>query len=68
MAIEALGPVKVLRNKPAAIGRAVHRQRILAALGWMVVPVREKDWLKLKTLAEKQEVLQQLLIEPYCVL
>ena len=68
MAIEALGPLKVLRNKPAATGRAVHRQRILAALGWTVVPVRERDWLRLRTFAEKQNFLRQLLVEPFCVL
>ena len=68
MAIEALGPLKVLRNRPAATGRAVHRQRVLAALGWTVVPVRERDWLKLKTFAEKQDFLRQLLVEPFCFL
>ncbi|KAL3159854.1 hypothetical protein ABBQ38_010255 [Trebouxia sp. C0009 RCD-2024] len=68
VAIEALGPLKVLRNRPAATGRAVHRQRILAALGWTVVPVRERDWLRLKTFAEKQDFLRQLLEEPFCVL
>ena len=68
VAIEALGPLKVLRNRPAATGRAVHRQRILAALGWTVVPVRERDWLKLKSFAEKQDFLRRLLVEPFCVL
>ena len=68
VAIEALGPLKVLRNRPAATGRAVHRQRVLTAMGWKVVPLREKDWAKLKNLPEKQAFLQQLVVEPFCML
>lgn len=61
VAIEALGPLKVLRNKPTVTGRAAHRQRLLSALGWTVVSVKEKEWLKLKNTAEKQHFLQQVL-------
>jgi len=42
-------------------GRAAHRQRLLSALGWTVVSVEEKEWLKLKSAPEKQHFLQQVL-------
>jgi len=56
-----LGPLKVLKNKPTITGRAAHRQRLLAVLGWTVVQVKEKEWVKLKHVAEKQQFLQQVL-------
>ena len=52
--------MKVLRNKPAVTGRAAHRQRLLNALGWKVVPIKEEEWLKLNK-TEKQHFLQQVL-------
>ncbi len=41
-------------------GRAAHRQRLLSALGWTVVPIKEKEWLKLNK-TEKQYFVQQVL-------
>ena len=63
VAIEALGPLKVLKNKPSITGNAAHRQNMLSALGWTVVPVKETDWLSLKTPADKTWRLGQLLPE-----
>ncbi len=53
--------MKVLRNKPTVTGRAAHRQRLLNALGWTVVPIKAKEWLKLKNASEKRHFLQQVL-------
>ncbi|KAL0052358.1 hypothetical protein WJX82_000827 [Trebouxia sp. C0006] len=61
VAIEALGPLKVLRNNPMVTGRAAHRQRLLSALGWTVVSVEDTECLKLKNASEKQHFLQQVL-------
>lgn len=63
VAIETLGPLKVLRNRDMLAGRAAYRQQLLAATGWQVVQIRKSEWDKLGSIEAKKQHLAVLLSE-----
>ena len=63
VAIETLGPLKVLRNQDMLTGRAAYRQQLLTALGWQIVQIHKSHWDELGSFEAKKQHLAVLLSE-----